>query len=292
MSQLTCSPANPIPEAATIGTCRLIPIKRLFTDTQVWTGSSSSAAAADPYVAARDAAIAPTTDDDDSPTPKETAPSEPRGSPPQRERQANARDKETMNWGQGGAPAARELIVLDARKVKFAAVILQGTCLDEMNFASVEEGQRKEHDFIGSKPISLNEAVRMAHALMEQKSQARIERIAEGNKSKLESHMAQDCKGKAIATGANTRPTVTCYDCGEKGHTRNYCPKKRDPQGHQLFVAHVTEKELKEKRLEDVPVIRDFPKVFPDDLPGLPPPRQVEFKIELVPGVAPVATDP
>ncbi|GJT86431.1 putative reverse transcriptase domain-containing protein [Tanacetum coccineum] len=350
---------------------------------------------------------------------------------------------------------------------------------------------------IGSKPISLNEAVRMAHALMEQKSQARIERIAEGNKRKWESsqggnngnnrnnnrdntrhnqqnnqrqgnaramttapteqggyagnkplcnrckkhhygycnvvcnncgkagHMARDCKGKAIATGANTRPTVTCYDCGEKGHTRNYCPKKRDPRGeeprgrayviadtekqqgpnvvtgtfllnnryatvlfdsgsdksfvntnfshlidinpvkldtsydveladgrvvstntilrgctlnllnhlfkidlmpielgtfdvvvgmdwlvnqdrslfcgkeikyirkgHQLFVAHVTEKEPKEKRLEDVPVIRDFPEVFPDDLPGLPPPRQVEFKIELVTGCCTVARAP
>ncbi|GJX08516.1 putative reverse transcriptase domain-containing protein [Tanacetum coccineum] len=269
------------------------------------------------------------------------------------------------------------------------------------------------------------------------------------------SHMARDCKGKAVATGANARPTVTCYDCGEKGHTRNYCPKRKDPQGeeargrayvikdtekqqgpnvvtgtfllnnryatvlfdsgsdksfvntsfshlidinpvrldtsyeveladgrvastntvlrgctlnllnhlfkidlmpielgtfdvvigmdwlveqdavivcgkkvvhipvknktlvvegdrgtsrlkviscikarkyiergHQLFVAHVTEKEPKEKRLEDVPVIRDFPEVFPDDLPGLPPPRQVEFKIELVPGAAPVARAP
>ncbi|GJW06201.1 hypothetical protein Tco_1568624, partial [Tanacetum coccineum] len=59
-----------------------------------------------------------------------------------------------------------------------------------------------------------------------------------------------------------------------------------------MFVAHVTEKEPKEKRLEDVPVIRDFPEVFPDDLPGLPPPRQVEFKIELVPGAAPVARAP
>ncbi|GJS90038.1 hypothetical protein Tco_0772674 [Tanacetum coccineum] len=179
-------PANPIPEAVTIGTSRLIPLKRLFTDTQVWTGSSSSAAAAghnpedltpshirsdldalhrrvqhieeddvradnkrlkmmldcsenrtrdawreldratwhyhhlrrwsitvenllpprlqyqeppyalpeallapvthndprDPYVAARDAATAPATDNDDSPTQKETAPSEPQGSPP------------------------------------------------------------------------------------------------------------------------------------------------------------------------------------------------------------------
>ncbi|GJY99294.1 putative reverse transcriptase domain-containing protein [Tanacetum coccineum] len=37
---------------------------------------------------------------------------------------------------------------------------------------------------------------------------------------------------------------------------------------------------------------KDFPKVFPDDLPGLPPPRQVEFKIELMPGDAPVARTP
>ncbi|GJX50803.1 putative reverse transcriptase domain-containing protein [Tanacetum coccineum] len=47
-----------------------------------------------------------------------------------------------------------------------------------------------------------------------------------------------------------------------------------------------------EKRLEDVPVIRDFPKVFPGDFPGLPPPRQVEFRIDLVPGAAPVARAP
>ncbi|GJV91409.1 hypothetical protein Tco_1539222 [Tanacetum coccineum] len=38
-------PANPEPEAVTIGTGRLTPLKRLFTDTQVWTGSSSSSAA-------------------------------------------------------------------------------------------------------------------------------------------------------------------------------------------------------------------------------------------------------
>ncbi|GJT17308.1 putative reverse transcriptase domain-containing protein [Tanacetum coccineum] len=52
------------------------------------------------------------------------------------------------------------------------------------------------------------------------------------------------------------------------------------------------EKKLKEKRMEDVPVICDFPKVFPEDLPGLPQPRQVEFRIDLVPGAAPVACAP
>nr|GFD43398.1 putative reverse transcriptase domain-containing protein [Tanacetum cinerariifolium] len=45
----------------------------------------------------------------------------------------------------------------------------------------------------------------------------------------------------------------------------------------------------KEKRVEDVPVVRNFPGVFPEDLPGLPSPRQVEFRIDLIPGATPVA---
>ncbi|GKC24059.1 retrovirus-related pol polyprotein from transposon TNT 1-94, partial [Tanacetum coccineum] len=52
------------------------------------------------------------------------------------------------------------------------------------------------------------------------------------------------------------------------------------------------DKEPTGKPVEDVLVIRNFPKVFPDDLPGLPPPRQVEFKINLVPGATPVARAP
>nr|GEV49766.1 putative reverse transcriptase domain-containing protein [Tanacetum cinerariifolium] len=158
---------------------------------------------------------------------------------------------------------------------------------------------------IGSKPASLNEDVRMAHALMEQKAQTRTERIAEGNKRKWESsqggnnsknrgnnmdntryhqqnhqrqgnvwamttapaeqggyagnkqlcnrckkhhfgyckgvcnncgrigHMVQDCKGKAMATGTNARLILTCYECREKGHTRNYNPKRKYPQGEE-----------------------------------------------------------
>ncbi|GJV35591.1 putative reverse transcriptase domain-containing protein [Tanacetum coccineum] len=74
--------------------------------------------------------------------------------------------------------------------------------------------------------------------------------------------------------------------CGKK-KARKYIEK-----GCALFLAQVTEQELKEKRLEDVPVIQDFPKVFLDELPGLPPPRQVEYRIDLIPGVAPVARAP
>ncbi|GJS07764.1 putative reverse transcriptase domain-containing protein [Tanacetum coccineum] len=68
--------------------------------------------------------------------------------------------------------------------------------------------------------------------------------------------------------------------------------RKYVEQSCHLFLAHVTENKSKEKRLEDMPVIHDFPEVFPEELPGLPPPRQVAFQIDLVPGAAPVARAP
>ncbi|GJZ44102.1 reverse transcriptase domain-containing protein [Tanacetum coccineum] len=51
-------------------------------------------------------------------------------------------------------------------------------------------------------------------------------------------------------------------------------------------------KKSDEKRLKDIPVVREFPEVFPEDLPGLPPVRQVEFQIDLIPRVTPVARAP
>ncbi|GKA52012.1 hypothetical protein Tco_0745208 [Tanacetum coccineum] len=67
-------------------------------------------------------------------------------------------------------------------------------------------------------------------------------------------------------------------------------------KGCQVFLALVTKKETEvksqEKRLEDVPTVRKFPEVFPEDLTVLPPERQVEFQIDLVPGAAPVARAP
>nr|GFC14968.1 putative reverse transcriptase domain-containing protein [Tanacetum cinerariifolium] len=67
-------------------------------------------------------------------------------------------------------------------------------------------------------------------------------------------------------------------------------------KGCQVYLAQVTSKKaedkLEEKRLEDVPIIQEFSEVFPKDLPGLPPARQVEFQIDLVLGAAPVARSP
>ncbi|GJX52026.1 putative reverse transcriptase domain-containing protein [Tanacetum coccineum] len=69
--------------------------------------------------------------------------------------------------------------------------------------------------------------------------------------------------------------------------------QKYTQKGCQVYLAQVTTKKAEgkseEKRLEDMPIIQEFLKVFPKDLPRLPPTRQVEFQIDLVPGAAPIA---
>ncbi|XP_024964861.1 uncharacterized protein LOC112505146, partial [Cynara cardunculus var. scolymus] len=61
---------------------------------------------------------------------------------------------------------------------------------------------------------------------------------------------------------------------------------------YTAYLAHVVDGKIKEKSIEELPVVRDFSNVFPKDLPGLPPQRQVEFGIDLIPEVAPVARAP
>ncbi|GKD26059.1 putative reverse transcriptase domain-containing protein, partial [Tanacetum coccineum] len=81
-------------------------------------------------------------------------------------------------------------------------------------------------------------------------------------------------------------------------HAVIVCNEKivRIPFGDEVLIVQVTKKEIKneskEKRLEDVQTVWDFPKNFLEDLFGLSPTRQVEFQIDLVLGAAPVARAP
>ncbi|GKB84579.1 putative reverse transcriptase domain-containing protein [Tanacetum coccineum] len=90
-----------------------------------------------------------------------------------------------------------------------------------------------------------------------------------------------------------------------KYHVLIVCDEKvfRIPYGDEVLIIRgddcdggITSKKAEdkseEKRLEDVPIVREFPEVFPEDLPGLPPAQQVEFQIDLVSGAAPVARAP
>ncbi|KAI3797453.1 hypothetical protein L1987_32710 [Smallanthus sonchifolius] len=63
-------------------------------------------------------------------------------------------------------------------------------------------------------------------------------------------------------------------------------------KGHTAILALVAEQPSEERKIDDIPILRDYPEVFPEDLPGLPPHRQVEFQIDLAPGAAPIARAP
>ncbi|GKE93556.1 putative reverse transcriptase domain-containing protein, partial [Tanacetum coccineum] len=91
---------------------------------------------------------------------------------------------------------------------------------------------------------------------------------------------------------AKHRVKVVCY----KKYIR--VPYRNDMlivQGERSRVKNESRLEgtgASKKRIEDVLVVRDFPEVFPEDLPGLPLTRQVEFHIELIPRAAPIARAP
>ncbi|GJY20789.1 putative reverse transcriptase domain-containing protein [Tanacetum coccineum] len=93
-------------------------------------------------------------------------------------------------------------------------------------------------------------------------------------------------QGDRSDDGSNSRFSIT--SCTK---TQKYIQK-----GCHVFLAHIfkkkTEDKSEEKRPEDVPIARDFLKVFAEDLPGLPPTQKVKFQIDLVPGAAPVARSP
>nr|GEX99063.1 putative reverse transcriptase domain-containing protein [Tanacetum cinerariifolium] len=183
-----------------------------------------------------------------------------------------------------------------------------------------------------SEPATLNKAVRMVHTLMEQKVKAIAEREADnkkrkwenfqggsssggGNKNSVECNIMEIIQLSVINVGRSDTKldivgqrwwrlevhmplkkrtlVVKGNDCVSRLKVLSCMKvKKYVDCGSYLFVSQVVEKEPAERCLKDVPVICKFPDVFPEDLPGLPPPRQVEFEIKLVPGAAPVACAP
>nr|GEU75766.1 reverse transcriptase domain-containing protein [Tanacetum cinerariifolium] len=130
-----------------------------------------------------------------------------------------------------------------------------------------------------------------------------LPRSIEGNVTAC--HLTKNCQNKRPATRSNQLPVIViCHAYREKGHYTNQCQKTninaqgrayllKDRNAHQdPNVVMVMKKKSDEKRLKDIPVVKEFPNVFPKDLPGLPPVRQVEFQIDLIPGTAPIARAP
>ena len=63
-------------------------------------------------------------------------------------------------------------------------------------------------------------------------------------------------------------------------------------KGCQGYLAYVVETEKEGTLVDEIPVVREFPDVFPYDIAGLPPDREVEFTIDLIPGTEPISIPP
>nr|GEW64309.1 reverse transcriptase domain-containing protein [Tanacetum cinerariifolium] len=125
------------------------------------------------------------------------------------------------------------------------------------------------------KPQTLEEAINIAQRLMDQGSTLTL--------------LNRPFKIDLMPIKLGSFNIVVSMDWLSKYHARIISDEK---VVHILIDDQVMEKKLEDKRLEDIPVVREFLDVFPKDLPGLPPVRQVEFQIDLIPGAAPVARTP
>ncbi|XP_071727839.1 uncharacterized protein [Rutidosis leptorrhynchoides] len=68
--------------------------------------------------------------------------------------------------------------------------------------------------------------------------------------------------------------------------------KKSLTKGCDSFLAYVIDAKKGKKSVSDIPIVSEFPEVFPDELSGLPPVREVDYKIKLLPGSTPVVKAP
>ena len=63
-------------------------------------------------------------------------------------------------------------------------------------------------------------------------------------------------------------------------------------KGCSGFLAYMINSEATNEKLEDIPIVKEFLDIFPEVLPGLPPDREIEFSIKLLPGIGPLSKAP
>nr|GEX22286.1 putative reverse transcriptase domain-containing protein [Tanacetum cinerariifolium] len=172
-----------------------------------------------------------------------------------------------------------------------------------------------------SKPQTLKEAINIAQRLMDQVTKHTLVQVSSDHKRKFDDirtfnknnyhntntnnrhnnyQSQQNKRQEAVkayaATPAenNSFNVVIGMDWLSKNHAKILCDEKvvHIPIDGETLIIRVVQKKSDEKRLEDIPVVKEFLDIFPEDLPGLPPIRQVEFQIDLIPRTTPVARAP
>ncbi|KAI3815765.1 hypothetical protein L1987_15446 [Smallanthus sonchifolius] len=103
------------------------------------------------------------------------------------------------------------------------------------------------------------------------------------------------CKRKRIHLKAPSGSPITVYgdwNCTMPNIISMIKSESYMRRGCEAYLAYVIDDRMKMNELKNVPVVCNFSEVFPGDLPGLPPDREIEFQIDLLPGAEPVAKAP
>ncbi|XP_075478906.1 uncharacterized protein LOC142519762 [Primulina tabacum] len=109
------------------------------------------------------------------------------------------------------------------------------------------------------------------------------------------SHAIVDCRRKIIKLRTPSQKEITYHGKAKKRKSLLSASQtwKAMKSGEIVYLAMVNEvKEGVELKIEDIPVVQEFSDVFPEELPGMVPDREIEFEINLVPGATPISKTP
>jgi hypothetical protein len=118
--------------------------------------------------------------------------------------------------------------------------------------------------------------------------------ILEIGKYKFPTHLVVlDSQGLDVILGKDWMTTYEgVIDCANRAITLTTPEGRRIRYKSNLDFKDIRLNHLKAVSLDEVTVVREYPDVFPEELPGMPPDRDIEFLIELLPGTGPIAKRP
>ena len=104
-----------------------------------------------------------------------------------------------------------------------------------------------------------------------------------------------DCDKKTVLLKCSDLLEVTIHDI-RSGPVSNVISTMKARRflrkGYEAFLALILDSKRGQVNLEDIPVIKEFPDVFPENLPGLPPKIEVDLSIEVIQGTTPISRAP